>query len=285
MDNKQISKEHQKIIKKDIEKSLKYREQRLKELQNDKNRIQNYQKKVKAYNEAKFKEYSEILEAIKNSSKDYYQYYKQYEKKHGWKKTTQLLEKRNFMKQWINFIIPIIKPPTLEESYPIERIPPDRITYPSKPSSPSQLPPGQIPKSLPSNQQRSLPSSQIPKSLPPGRIPKEFYDNFDPEEQYINEEKILENLVRDSAREYLSYRMLRAGFMEYDVERVLEMLSDSQVYQIVDEIQRKLPLDETSKRKLKSPPNDDYENDIDEATQSYEYVKIMDILNQYEVFL
>lgn len=258
MDNKQLSKEHQEIIKKEIDEALKYRDKRIKELQNDKNRIQSYQRKVKAYNEAKFKEYSEILEAIKNSSKDYYQYYKQYEKKHGWKKTTQLLEKRNFMKQWINFIIPIIKPPALEE-LPIERIPSDsdRITYPSKPSPPPQLPSGQVPR------------------LPP----------FNPEDQYINEEKMMENLVRDTARDYLSYRMSKAGFEDYDIERTFEMLSDSQIYQIVDEILRMLPDEEATQRKLKSPPDDNYEEDDNSLLHDYEYVKIMDILNRYGVFL
>lgn len=275
LDNKQISDKHQKIIKKNVEDSLKYRDKRIKEIENDKNRIQNFQKKVIAYNNAKQKEYNEVLEALKNSSKDYYQYYKQYEKKHGWKKTTQLLEKRNLMKQWINFIIPIIKaPPKTITKPPIIETP-----KPLSPGSNKQLPPGSRP--LPPGP-ISLPPGPLP--LPPG--PMDYYDSaYKPEEQYIDEEKILENLAKDTAREYLSYRMSRAGFMEYDIERTLEFLTDTQIYQIVDEIQRKLPLDETSKRKLKSPPNDDYEHDIDELTQDYEYVKIMDILSEYEVFL
>lgn len=99
-----ISDEHQAIIKKGIEDALKSREEeikRLSEVSNDE-RVKRQLKRIAEYDKKKEAEYNRVVNSLKNNFPSYYKYYKDYEKKHGWKKTTALLEKNQLMRKWVD---------------------------------------------------------------------------------------------------------------------------------------------------------------------------------------
>lgn len=300
--DKQNTIDQRAIAEKSIKDVLKYREKRLEEIKNDKKRILNFQKKVKDYNEKKFKEYNDVLEALKESSKDYYQYYKKYEKEHGWKKTTRVLKDHNLMKEWIDFStsIPIlIKVATRAPS-------PDKISppIPDKISPPESLPSETLPK-------KEIPLPTTPKTF--GEHLKEIKEIKHPElfgdllnlradevtqemilenlskqlsveDQYIYEEKMEENLLRDSDMQYIKYRMLRAGFSEEQVAYVAEELTHEERLRLVDRLQREAPIDDDTDIITTTPTHGQYADEWAQEAYDLDRYRITCVLDAFDIW-
>lgn len=277
--------QHQASLKQNIQRVLKQRQTDLQTLANTdlKTRMATLDKNIVEYESQKKSEYNKVLEALKKSHSKYYRFFKNYEKKHGWKKTTQKLQTLNLMNKYTDYYN------TKKKIRPRFQIPKNTENQNYRKSRSRSVLTNTEKEDLDAlikeydNTLKHIDKIKQPKkpkmTAPAPPIDKEI------EREFLDREKIITDKMKSQAASYIRYRLLRVGYSDFLIQQLLRKLEPQEIYDISMRFQHEVPIDEDS---VITTPDTDKPEDLSIVMQdilSEEHRLINRIIQEYELFI